>query len=79
MITVLRPPACHSQLACYSHAAPCFHMRLLPGLQMVKEAIGDIERLDGALKRQEGDNAVALAEQAQKDIGAVTDVLAAGD
>ena len=51
----------------------------MPGLQMVKEAIGDIERLDGALKRQEGENAVALAEQAQKDIGAVTDVLAAGD
>jgi hypothetical protein len=48
-------------------------------LQMVKEAIGDIERLDGALKRQEGDNAVALAKQAQKDIGAVTDVLAASD
>lgn len=66
-------------LACYRHSALCFHMRLLPGLQMVKEAIGDIERLDGALKRQEGDNAVALAEQAQKDIGTVTDVLAAGD
>ena len=66
-------------LASHRHAAPWFHMRLLPGLQMVKEAIGDIERLDGALKRQEGDNAVALAEQAQKDIGAVTDVLAAGD
>lgn len=48
-------------------------------LQMVKEAIGDIERLDGALKRQESDNAVALAKQAQDDIGAVVDKLAASN
>lgn len=46
---------------------------------MVKEAIGDIERLDGALKRQQGDKAVELAQRAQDDIGAVVDKLAAGD
>lgn len=48
-------------------------------LQMVKEAIGDIERLDGALKRQQGDKAVELAQRAQDDIGAVVDKLAVSE
>lgn len=44
---------------------------------MVKDAIGSIEQLDGALKRHEDDRAVALAKQAQDSIGAVVDTLAA--
>lgn len=46
-------------------------------LQMVKDAIGSIEQLDGALKRHEVQKAVALAQQAQDSIGAVVDTLVA--
>lgn len=46
-------------------------------LQMVKDAIGSIEQLDGALKRHEDEKAVALVGRAQDSIAAVVDTLVA--